>query len=463
MRQRVFLVPIVLVIVALLLLFGCAPAAAPGGKAGPIIFGYVGSASSPGTKPVMDAMKIATDEINAAGGIAGRPVTFVIEDGKGETSLSVAAAQRMIQGDKALIYFVEGRTEICLAVQPKSVALYPQYPHLCIWQGPMGRELTSEIVKDYDHLKFIFRDWDPEDAHYCSIPSYFDVFKEVVGASKIAFLWENLAWTTVWRNGIPGLPKWEDYAKQTYGLETVYSKPVNARTGMYLPILQGIADSGAQAVLFLSSWFTDTEVFAKQWADSPAKNIPICFYGGTSHTYKFWDLTGGKAMGCMGSFYEKQEPFNPQAIPFLQKMAKAGIPVQVNVAIGYSDMYLFKKAIEQAGTTDINTLIPTLESGLYLKDISILGIHGFEGTKVAPFFHSRIMANPNDPTVPSDIYKADMSRWVNPIAQFQGPNNVVMLSTGMNSTVWPPRYKGDFAHPEQYKSPDQLRAAAGTK
>jgi hypothetical protein len=143
-------------------------------------------------------------------------------------------------------------------------------------------------------------------------------------------------------------------------------------------------------------------------------------------------------------------------------MAKAGIPVQVNVAIGYSDIYLFKKAIEKAGTTDVNTLIPTLE-GLYLNDISILGLHGFESKKVAPFFHSRIMANPDNPREPSPIYKADMSKWANPVGQFQGPNNVVMLSMGMNSTEWPPRYKGTYAHPEQYKSPAQLRAAAATK
>lgn len=461
MTGKVHILLAVLIILSLVVAFGCGPTGAtPGAEKGPIIFGYVGSVSSPGTRPVMDAMKIAADEINAAGGIMGRPVSFILEDGKGETSLSVAAAQRMVMGNKALIYFVEGRTEICLAVQPKSVELFPQYPHILVWQGPMGRELTLDIVKDYEKLKFIFRDWDPEDAHYCSIPAYFAVYKEVVGASKMAWLWEDLAWTLTWRNGVAGLPTWENYAKELYGIETVYSKPVKARTGMYLPTLEAIASSGAQVIFFVSSWFTDTEVFAKQWANSSASNIPVFFYGGTSHTYQFWDLTGGAALGTGGSFYEKQEPFNPQCIPFLQKMKNAGIPVQVNVAIGYSDMYLFKKAIEQAQSTDVEKLIPTLE-GLYLTDISILGIHGFEGKKIAPFFHSRIMANPENPREPSPWYKDHRDKWVNPIGQFQGPNNVVMLSTGTNSDVWPPRYKGTFAHPELYKSPAELRKAAG--
>jgi branched-chain amino acid transport system substrate-binding protein len=461
MTGKVHIFLSILILLSLVVAFGCGtPAAKPAADSGPIVFGYVGSVSSPGTRPVMDAMKIATDEINKAGGIMGRPVSFILEDGKGETSLSVAAAQRMVMGNKATVYFVEGRTEICLAVQPKSVELSTQYPHILVWQGPMGRELTSDIVKDYDKLKFIFRDWDPEDAHYCSIPSYFAVFKEVVGAKKMAWLWEDLAWTTTWRNGVGNLPTWEAYAKDTYGIETVYSKAVKARTGMYLPILEAVNASGAEVVMFISSWFTDTEVFAKQWANSSANNIPIFFYGGTSHTYAFWDMTGGAALGSGGSFYEKQEPFNPQCIPFLQKMKAAGIPVQVNVAIGYSDMYLFKKGIEKAQSTDVNKLIPALE-GLYIEDTAILGVHGFEGKKVAPFFHSRIMADPDNPKEPSPYYKTNKAKWVNPVGQFQGPNNVVMLSTGTNSTVWPPRYKGDFAHPELYKSPADLRKAAG--
>ncbi|MDD5495334.1 MAG: ABC transporter substrate-binding protein, partial [Dehalococcoidia bacterium] len=115
---------VILLFTALILVLStvvaCATTSTPGKDAGPIVFGYVGAASSPGTKPVMTSMQVATDEINAAGGILGRPVKFVIEDSKGETSLAVAAAQRMVMGNKALIYFGEGRTEICLAIKPKS-------------------------------------------------------------------------------------------------------------------------------------------------------------------------------------------------------------------------------------------------------------------------------------------------------------------------------------------------------
>lgn len=455
MRSKIFCLLVAVTLVAVLL--GCGPAA-PGVE--PIVIGYVGQVSSPGCKPCMDIMSLACDEINEAGGILGRPLKFVVEDSKGETSLAVAAATRMVLGHKALFYFVEGRSEICLAVTPKSVELYKEQPHILVYQGPMARELTYDIVDEYDTYKFCFRDWDPEDAHYCSIPAYFAVWKEVVGATKVAWLWEDLAWTNLWRNGIPeqNLPTWEEYAKELYGLETVYSARVKARTGMYLPILEGIANSGAEVVFFCSSWFTDTEVFAKQWAESSARDIPVCFYGGTSHTYDFWEMTGGKCLGAIGSFYEKEVPVTPGAVEWLEMCDSKGIPVQINVGIGYADIYLIKKAIEQAGTTDVETLIKTLE-GLYIEDIGILPLHGICGDKIAPFFHSRIMSNPENPMVPNPLMLPD--KWMSPIGQFQGPHNVVLLATGHKSAEDPPLYKGEFAEPEKYKTPAQLREEAG--
>lgn len=458
MRSKIYRSLLAVTLIAVLLALGCVPAAAPGVE--PIVIGYVGQVASPGCKPCMDIMKVACDEINEAGGVLGRPLKFVVEDSKGETSLAVAAATRMVLGHKALLYFVEGRTEICLAVTPKSVELYKEKPHILVYQGPMGRELTTTVMEDYETYKFCFRDWDPEDAHYASVPGYFAVFKEVVGATKIAWLWEDLAWTTLWRNGIPekNLPTWEEYAEQLYGLETVYSAPVKARTGMYLPILEGIANSGAEVIFFVSSWFTDTEVFAKQWAESSARDIPVCFYGGTSHTYDFWEMTGGKCLGTIGSFYEKEVPVTPGAVEWLEMCDSKGIPVQINVAIGYGDIYLIKKAIEQAGTTDVETLIKTLE-GLYIEDIGILALHGICGDKIAPFFHSRIMADPENPMVPNPMMLPD--KWMSPIGQFQGPHNVVLLATGLKSAEDPPRYKGEFAEPEKYKTPAQLREEAG--
>ena len=111
--RKIFFALLAVTLIASLVMVGCQPK--PPAETGPIVIAYVGNVASPGTKPAMDAMQMACEEINAAGGIEGRQIKFVTEDSKGDAALSVAAATRAVLDDKALIYFVEGRTEMCLA------------------------------------------------------------------------------------------------------------------------------------------------------------------------------------------------------------------------------------------------------------------------------------------------------------------------------------------------------------
>ncbi len=142
-------------------------------KGEPIVIGYVGQVASPGTKPCMDIQTMAVAEINAAGGILGRPVKYIVQDGKGDTSLSVEAARKLIIEDKASFVSVEGRTEISLAVQENSGNLFKEYPHILVFNGPMGSELTARIIDEAPKYDFCFRDWDPEPAHYAQTKYYY--------------------------------------------------------------------------------------------------------------------------------------------------------------------------------------------------------------------------------------------------------------------------------------------------
>lgn len=462
-------------VLILALIAGCAPGgAAPAGKE-PVVIGYIGQVSSSAIKPAMDAMKWAIDEVNAAGGLLGRPIRFVTEDSKGETSLAVAAATRMVLGHKALVYYVEGRTEINLAIMPKSAALYKQQPHIMVAQAPMGREITLPVVEQYDTYKFVFRDYVPEDAFYCDtvFPTYFTFWKEVMGVKKMAWLWEDLAWTMAWRNGLPdkGLPKLEDYAKE-YGIETVYSKPVRPRAGSYLPILEAIAGTGADLIFFVSSWFTDTDVFVKQWCESSAKDIPVCLFGGLSQGPYFWQITGGKALGVVTSYYEAEVPYGPDFVAWIKECRKRGLPVQGNVGLAYGDIWFLWEVVNKAQSLDPEKLIPVYETMVLTEEnrrygqntkvggYALSNMAGQCSIKVAPFFHSGILADPNNPKKTHPLY--EQRKWVDRwtiIAQFQGADNIPILATG-NGTP-PPSYRGNYAEPQKYKPPAQLRKEAG--
>lgn len=417
-------------------------------KGEPIVIGYVGQVASPGTKPCMDIQQMAVDEINAAGGILGRPVKYIVQDGKGDTSLSVEAARKLLIENKATFVSVEGRSEICLALQENSGNLFKEYPHILVFNGPMDSELTARIIDEAPKYDFCFRDWDPEPAHYAQTKYIMEkTWKKDLGVKKIAILWEDLAWTTEWRKGIEylNLPTWEKMA-ESVGLKVVYSKAVKPRGTMYMPILQEIANKKADLILFVSSWFTDTDAFAKQWADSAAKDIYVSLYGGVGQTRAFWSMTGGKALGIFTSFTDLDIPLTSKTLPLMEKAIKRNIPMQIHVHIAYADIYHFKAAIEAAGgTNDVKKLIKAMEE---VETEYSLGKMKYETQKVKPFYHSRVRVNPKDPwkSIPGYFYQ--------PLIQFQEGGKIAYLNASCPENE---KAMAKFINPKAVKTPAQLR------
>ena len=439
----------VMVIGALAILIGMPSTSftAPGGK--PIVIGYVGNVASPGTKPCMDIQQMAVDEINAAGGIMGRPVKYIVMDGKGDTSLSIEAARKLIIEDKASFISVEGRSEICLAVQENSGRLYKEYPHILVFNGPMGSELTARIIDEPGKYDFCFRDWDPEPAHYAQIKYYFcTTWPRDFKVKKLAILWEDLAWTNEWRRGIDyiKLPTWDKLCNEC-GIEVVYSKAVKPRGTLYIPILQEIAEKKADMIFYVSSWFTDTESFAKQWADSAAKDILVTWYGGVSQTYKFWQMTGGKSLGSTGGFTDLDTiPLTPKTIPLVKKAHAKGISMQIHVHIAYADIYHFKAAIEAArGTDNIKKLIKGMED---VTTVYSLGKMKYETQKIKPFYHSRMRVDPKNP------YKTYPGYYYQLIVQWQKDGKVAFLTESCEENE---AYVKQWVDPKRYKTVAELR------
>jgi len=418
-------------------------------KAEPIVIGYIGMVASPGTRPCMDVQKMAVEELNAAGGIMGRPIKYVVMDNKGDTSLSVEAFRKLVIEDKAKLISVEGRSEICLAVQEASGSMFKEYPHILIFNGPMGSELTARIIDQapkYDHC---FRDWDPEPAHYAHMKYFFTyLYPKVMKAKRLAILWEDLAWTTEWRKGIDyiKLPTWDKLAKDS-GLEVVYSKAVKPRGTMYLPILQDIKKANADVIFYCSSWFTDTESFTKQWSDSAAKDIAVHLYGGVSQTQNFWKMTGGKGLGIVTGYTDlSTTPITPQTIPLVKKANMRGIPMQQHVHLAYADIQHFKNAVEYAkGTADMKKLIKGMEE---VTTPYSLGKMKYQTQKIKPFYHSLMRVDPNDP------YKTYPGQFFQPEAQFQKNGQVVIISESCPENE---KLLKKYLHPEAYKTPAELR------
>jgi len=196
----------------------------------------------------------------------------------------------------------------------------------------------------------------------------------------------------------------------------------------------------------VSSWFTDTDAFAKQWADSAAKDIYVSLYGGVAQTRAFWSMTGGKALGIFSSFTDLDVPVTSKTLPLMEKAIKRNIPMQIHVHIAYADIYHFKAAIEAAGgTNDIKKLIKAMEE---VETEYSLGKVKYETQKVKPFYHSRVRVNPKDPwkTIPGYYYQL--------LIQFQEGGKIVYLNESCPENE---KAMAKFINPKAVKTPAQLR------
>lgn len=126
-----------------------AEAAAPEGD--PIILGALAPLSAPGTvvggEAMVDAMRIAEEDINANGGILGRPVTLIIEDSEGLPERGTAAMEKLINQDGAVA--IGGGYHSSVGVAAKEVAHDNGIPTVFAetWNDTITGDMQPEIFR----------------------------------------------------------------------------------------------------------------------------------------------------------------------------------------------------------------------------------------------------------------------------------------------------------------------------
>lgn len=81
-------------------------------------------------KPLLDAVRLAVEEINAEGGLLGRPVQVVVADAKSDASVAAAEAERLIAKERVSALFACWTSACRKAVKPvvekhRSLMFYP--------------------------------------------------------------------------------------------------------------------------------------------------------------------------------------------------------------------------------------------------------------------------------------------------------------------------------------------------
>ena len=127
--------------------------------ADPIMIGWVGPLSPPGGYAegtnMKNAAELAATEINAQGGILGRPVEIVYADTRGMPAEGRTAAERLIQQNKVVAVFGEFHSPVALA----EMEVYHKYgiPFMAcdVWSDQITGKGYPEVFRNAPAVSLI--------------------------------------------------------------------------------------------------------------------------------------------------------------------------------------------------------------------------------------------------------------------------------------------------------------------
>jgi ABC-type branched-subunit amino acid transport system substrate-binding protein len=118
--------------------------------ADPILIGLSITQSPPGSvvqgTQVKDAMEIYRDMVNAAGGVLGRPIQFVIEDNQGIPEKGRSAVEKLITKDKVVAITGTHQSSVCLSEIEVAHRYQIPYVNTNCWADSVREKGYPEVV-----------------------------------------------------------------------------------------------------------------------------------------------------------------------------------------------------------------------------------------------------------------------------------------------------------------------------
>ena len=187
--------------------------------------------------------EIATEEINAAGGIKGKKVVLEFEDSQGKPEVSRAIAEKIIDVKKQPLIFGEYSSSCSKAIA--AVAEERKIPYLVVTGA------TDDITQQ--KYKYVFR-MNPTNAYYAS--GLLSFFREVVKPTSIAVLYESSDF------GTSGA---EDMVKQAekFPMKVLVKEKYEKGAVDFKPILSKVK-AARPDVIYMVSYVMDAALLMKQ-------------------------------------------------------------------------------------------------------------------------------------------------------------------------------------------------------
>lgn len=307
-----------------------------------VIQPLTGSVAYNGTTDV-NGSKLAADEINAKGGVLGKKIELIIEDGQCKPANSVNAAEKLIQRDKVVAVSGAFCSSATLAVMPVAQN----------YKIPLVTGVSSSASLTEKGNTWFFR---ATETDALLAKSFAKILFNELKLRKVAYIGVN---DDFGRGGVA------EFEKQMKGLgaTTVMTEFFEHGTSDFYTLLTKLKASGADGV-FVAAETQDGSIFVKQKAEL---GIPVKVFGvGSWATADFIKLTGESSEGIYAAVpYASTMPTpNNKAFVASYTARYKEAPGKYSAA-GYNVINILAQAITRAGSTDAEKVREALTKTSY--------------------------------------------------------------------------------------------------
>jgi branched-chain amino acid transport system substrate-binding protein len=327
--------------------------------------------------PQRDAIQLAADNINAAGGVKGVPIKLVIYDGRSKGTEALLLSKRLVEQDKVVAIIGAGTT-------PTTMPIIPYAQQVGVPTFSMGS--SDRIIEPPAERRFMFRAPFGSRQNVAKLIAH---FKEK-NIKKVAFMSVNNAY------GDTGRDEFQKAAGPA-GIEVVAWEKFGGTDTDMKPQLTEIRGLAPQAVVVWSIP-PAASIVQKNRAELGISTIPFFHDNGASLTPHFIDLAGGDAENAYGVVIKldvvdelpASDPHRAVLLKFRdQFQSRFGFQVGGLYAEAYDCMLLIAKGLETSGDNreklrdalenikglvgigGIYTLSPTDHNGVSTRDLLI--------------------------------------------------------------------------------------------
>jgi branched-chain amino acid transport system substrate-binding protein len=317
-----------------------------------IRIGALGPTDSPPGTSIVNAAKLAVEEINSHGGIEGTKIELLSRNTEGKPEVAKSVYRELTNKENVDATVGIFGSEVLLALLP----LIAESETVHLGSGATTHEATRMVHKHYSKYKYFFR-VGPPNSHYLTelMVTFADESFNALDWNRIAILAEEFKWAESVAEEL------NKNFEENYEVEAIVTEHISNETTDFKSIYQMLETEDIDG-LYTALAHVGTKSLT-EWA----ARQPSFGYGGIhvpAQNPSYYEETNGAAKYVYTwSSATPESEITEETIPFTNSYHEkfGGYPVSTGY-ITYDAVHMLKKAIAITNTTESEPLVSELET-----------------------------------------------------------------------------------------------------